>query len=100
LNVTNPENATLLISYPFTNPHGLSKDGNLLFVCDGKDGLKLLDAANPLNITPITTISDLDTYDVIAINKTAIVSAKEGLYLVDYANPAKAQIVGQLTISH
>jgi hypothetical protein len=100
LDVTNPGNATLLKSYPFTNPHGLTKDGNLLFICDGKDGLKLLNASDPLNITPITTIGGLDTYDVIALSNTAIVSAKGGLYLVDYANPANAQIVGQLTITH
>ncbi len=99
LDVTDPANATLVKSYPFTNPHGLAKDGNLLFICDGKDGLKLLNATDPLNITPITTIGSLDTYDVIAINKTAIVSAKGGLYLVNYANPAAAQIVGQLTIT-
>ena len=33
-----------------TNPHGLTKDNNLLFICDGKDGLKMYDAADPLNI--------------------------------------------------
>ena len=100
LDVSNPANATLLKSYPFTNPHGLSKDGNTLFICDGKDGLKLLNAADPLNITPITTIGGFETYDVIALNNTAIVSAKEGLYLINYTNPASAQIVGQLSINH
>jgi hypothetical protein len=100
LDVTHPENATLLKSYPFTNPHGLAKDGSTLFICDGKDGLKLLNAADPLNITSIITIGGLETYDVIALNNTAIVSAKEGLYLVNYTNPASAQIVGKLTINH
>lgn len=98
LDVTNPANATLIKSYSFTSPHGLAKDGNTLFVCDGTAGLKLLNAGDPLNITPVTTIGGIETYDVIALNKTAIVSAKEGLYLVDYADPAHAQIVGHLTI--
>jgi hypothetical protein len=100
LNVSDPANATLLKSYSFTNPHGLSKDGNTLFICDGTGGLKLLNAADPLNITPITTINGIETYDVIAVNNTAIVSAKGGLYLVNYTNPATAQIIGQLTIKH
>jgi hypothetical protein len=99
LDVTDPANATLLKSYPFTNPHGLAKDGNLLFICDGKDGLKLLNAADPLKIKPITTVGGLETYDVIALNKTAIVSAKGGLYLINYSTPANAQVVGQLTIN-
>lgn len=99
LDIKNPENATLLKSYSFTNPHGLAKDGNLLLVCDGKDGLKLLNDANPLDITSIKTIGGMDTYDVIALNNIAIVSAKEGLYLVDYTTPANAQIVGHLSIN-
>jgi len=99
LDVNNPANATLLKSYSFTNPHGLAKDGNLLLVCDGKDGLKLLNDANPLDITAIKTISGMDTYDVIALNNIAIVSAKEGLYLVDYTTPTNAQIVGHLSIN-
>ena len=37
---------SLVKIYPMTNPHGLSKDGNLLFVCDGKDGLKIYDASH------------------------------------------------------
>ena len=100
LNVADPANTTLLKSYPFTNPHGLAKDGTTLFVCDGRDGLKLLNAADPLNIKPIKTVGGIETYDVIALNNTAIVSAKTGLYLVDYSDPAAARIVGHLTINH
>lgn len=99
LDVKHPENTTLLKSYPFTNPHGLAKDDNVLFICDGRDGLKLLNAADPLHLTPIKTISGFETFDVIAVDKTAIVSAKGGLYLVNYANPGAAQIVGQLSIN-
>lgn len=99
INIADPANAVLVKSYPFTNPHGLAKNGNLLFICDGRDGLKLLNAADPLNLTPIATIGDMETYDVIALNNTAIVSAKEGLYLVDYTTPASAHIVGHLTLN-
>ena len=100
IDVTDPANATLVKSYAFTNPHGLAKDGNTLFICDGRDGLKLLNAADPLNITPITAIGGMETFDVIALDNTAIVSAKEGLYLVDYTNPSNAKIVGHLTINN
>ena len=31
-------------SYALTHPIGLSKDGNNLFICDGKDGLKIYNA--------------------------------------------------------
>ena len=99
LNVTDPANASLLKIYPLTNPQGLSKDGNTLFICDGADGLKLFNAADQLNIQLFATVSGMETYDVIAFNNTAIVSAKDGLYLVDYSNAASAHIAGKILIS-
>ena len=39
-----------LISYPLVNPHGLGKNGDLLFICDGSAGLKVFDASDPLKI--------------------------------------------------
>ncbi|HXS56492.1 MAG TPA: hypothetical protein VN726_10240, partial [Hanamia sp.] len=43
-------NPTLVKAYPFTNPHGLSKDGKILFICDGADGLKIYNASNVSDI--------------------------------------------------
>ena len=69
-----------------TNPHGLSKDGDLLFICDGNDGLKVYNAANRNSISLIKHITGLSTYDVIAWNDVAIVSATDGLYQYDYSD--------------
>jgi hypothetical protein len=74
--------------YPMTNPHGLAKDNNLLFICDGRDGLKMYDATDPLNILLRKTISGIETYDAIAWNNNLLVVAKDGLYQYDYSNPA------------
>lgn len=99
LDVTNVMAPRLLKTYAFTEPAGLAKDGNLLFICDGKDGLKIVDATTPTAISPIRTIPGLETYDVIAQNGIAITSAKDGLYLVDYKNPALARITGKITLN-
>lgn len=80
-------NPTLMKVYKLTNPHGLSKDGKYLFICDGKDGLKIFDASDVMNIAMIKQIGNMETYDVIAMNKVALVVAKDGLYQFSYANP-------------
>ncbi|HXL56499.1 MAG TPA: hypothetical protein VN958_09595, partial [Chitinophagaceae bacterium] len=67
-------------------PHGLSKDGNLLFICDGNDGLKIYDASNPQDIRLKQHIKELETYDVITTNNIAIVVATDGLYQFDYSD--------------
>ncbi len=42
INIMNLESPTLVMSYPMANPHGLGKHGDLLFICDGNSGLKIL----------------------------------------------------------
>lgn len=93
--ITNP---VLEKVYPMTNPHGLSKDGNLLFICDGKAGLKLYDASDAKDLKMIRTIENIETYDVIAYNKIALVVAKDGLYQYNYSNPSDLRLMSRLGI--
>lgn len=92
-------NPTLVKSYPFTNPHGLSKDGNVLFICDGSDGLKIYDAADVNNLQLIRQFSNIETYDVIAYNHIALVVAKDGLYQYDYADLNNIHLISKIGIS-
>ena len=77
---------TLVKSYPLTNPRGLSKDGNTLFICDGAEGIKVYDATDVKNVKLITQVKGFESNDVIAYNGVAIVVAKEGLRQYDYSN--------------
>jgi hypothetical protein len=86
LDISNIFQPSLIRTYPMTNPHGLSKDGNLLFICDGNEGLKIYNAATANSITLLKQISGPNTYDVIAWNNVAIVSATDGLYQYDYSD--------------
>ena len=95
--ITNP---SLTKTYHLTNPQGLSKDGNILVICDGADGLKLFDAKDPLDIKQLSTVSMAETYDVICYNKIAIVSAKDGLYQYDYSNASNPKQLSKLVIQH
>ncbi len=94
-NLTDPQ---LLKSYDFTNPHGLSKDGNLLFICDGNAGLKVYDASDVMNLQLIKQISNLETYDVVAYNNIALVVAKDGLYQYDYSNLNEIRLLSKIGI--
>ncbi len=96
LNITNVNTPYLVKTYPMTNPHGLSKDDNTLFICDGKGGLKVYNASNPSNLQLIKTISGIETYDVIAFDNIALVVAKDGLYQYDYANLNAIQLISKI----
>jgi hypothetical protein len=87
----------LLKSYPFTNPHGLSKDGDILLICDGRDGLKTNDASDPNNIKLLSTVEMAETFDVIAWNGLALVVATDGLYQYEYSNPSAPKLISKIT---
>lgn len=91
-------NSELVKTYSMTSPHGLSKDGNLLFICDGTDGLKVYDAADVMNIQLVKQINNLETYDVIASGNIALVVAVDGLYQFDYSNINNIHFLSKLSI--
>ncbi|MGN6540389.1 MAG: LVIVD repeat-containing protein [Ginsengibacter sp.] len=95
-NITDPK---LIKVYPFTNPHGLCKDGNLLFICDGSDGLKIYNATDVNNLKPVKQVSGIETYDVIAYNNIALVVAKDGLYQYDYSDIINIHLISRTGIS-
>lgn len=100
LNISNIQTPQLIKTYILTNPRGLSKDGDLLFICDGNDGLKVFNAANPLDISLIRQFVMPEANDVIAFNNTALVIAKDGLYQYDYTNPAGIKLVSKIPVQN
>lgn len=99
VNISNLSAPSLVKTYPLSSPKGLSKDGNILMICDGKEGLKLFNAASPLTISLLKTVDGFEGTDVIAYNGIAIVTAKDGLYCIRYTNPEQAFIAGKISIN-
>ena len=88
INIRNLSAPYLVKSYTLSNPRGLSKDGTLLFICDGNDGLKVFDAADINNLKLIKQFKGFESFDVIAYNKIAMVVEKSGIRQFDYSNPS------------
>ena len=75
----------LVKTYQLTKPTGLCKDGDLLFICDG-DAVKIYNAAYPAGLQFQQQIASKEPYDIIAVNKKALVVNSEGLYQYDYSD--------------
>lgn len=98
LDITNLSAPILLKSYPLKNPHGLSKNGSLLFICDGAEGLKVFNASKADDIKLVKTIGGLETYDVITDNNIAMVVAKDGLYQYSFTNEGVVSFLSKISI--
>jgi hypothetical protein len=100
VDITNLSNPSLVKTYQMTNPHGLSKDGNTLIICDGRDGLKFYNASDVRNISLQKQITGLNTYDVIAFNGWALVVAKDGLYQYDYSSLSNVNLLSKMNVKN
>ena len=98
LDITNINSPVLKKTYPMSNPHGLSKDGNTLIICDGKAGLKFYNAADVNDLKLVTTISSGETFDVIAMNGWALVVSGDGLYQYDYSSLNNIRLLSKLAV--
>jgi exopolysaccharide biosynthesis protein len=96
IDIKDVANPVDVMSYALTHPIGLSKDGNILLICDGKDGLKIYNAANVNSLQLIKHLNDAIDYDVIAQNGIAIVVASNGIYQYDYTDLANIHLISKL----
>jgi hypothetical protein len=101
IDISNPSRPQKVRTYPMTNPHGLGIDNGLLFICDGRDGLKAFDASNPRNIKQVAHFSNIQTYDVIPDNhrKILIMVGGNKITQYDYRDPFKLTELSVLDLS-
>lgn len=86
INVKDLNNPVPVKTYAMTKPMGLTKDGDLLFVCD-KGGVKVFDARNPAALTLRTTLLAEDAYEAMAYNNRLLVTGSRGIYQYDITRP-------------
>jgi hypothetical protein len=64
------------------------------------DGLKVYDAADVNNLQLLTQVNGMETFDVIAFNKVALVVARDGLYQYDYSNTSALKLLSKISIKN
>jgi hypothetical protein len=97
--LTNPQ---LLHVYEMFNPHGLGKDGDALFICDGEDGLKVYDASDNSKITDnlLAHYQSIQAFDIIPFNKVTMMIGEDGLYQYDYSDLSDIKFLSHIIISN
>jgi len=86
LNIQDLANPVLAKTFPMTKPTGLSKDGNLLFVCDSP-GVKVFDASQPDSLELRNSLDVGNAYDVITTGHRLVTISDRGIYQFDYSRP-------------
>lgn len=87
LDVSNINNPKLVSSYfDVETPYGLGIKDDVLYVCQNRSGLLLLDVSDRTDPQPIKTLS-INAYDVIINGNTMILVGDDGLAQYDITTP-------------
>ena len=92
------ENPIQITQVAMNNPRGLSVDGNLLFVCDGNQGLVVFDVTDRTNPVVLTREMGFEANDVIAQNDVALVVSPDGIRQFDYTDPTSLTELSNLAL--
>lgn len=98
VDISNLREPRAVSTYLMYNPHGLGIDGMSLFVTEGEQGLKIIDASDPFNLVFRFEINSFHGYDVIPNNGHLIVIGKDGLYQYDYSNPDDMTFLSKISV--
>jgi hypothetical protein len=85
VDISNPSAPRKVSTNKLGHPHGLAVDNGIVFVCDGQNGLKVLDASNPRHVSRIKTYDDISTtYDIINIPEKKLLILVGGEQVIQY----------------
>lgn len=88
-----------IATYPMANPHGLGIDDSTLFVSEGDKGLKIMNAANPLDIKLLRHIQDIRATDVIPLDGVLMVTGKDAIRQYDYSDISDVRLLSTITVT-
>jgi hypothetical protein len=93
IDISDLRNPRLIKEYQMREPYGLGIDNNILFICEGENGLVVYNAEDPLMIArnKIADFPGIHAYDVIPVNGVLLMIGLDGLYQYDYSDPANIE---------
>jgi len=97
VDISNIENPELEVIYPMDGPYGLGIKDNMLFICDGASGLRVFDKSDAPNITALSHIDVMVTYDVIPMQEQLLMIGDGVLYQYEYLEN-DIKLISQLSL--
>lgn len=98
LNISNLSNPRFLNSVPMINPHGLGVNGNVLFVTEGDEGLRVFDRTDPTEPQLLKFMTNVPAFDVIPLDETVIVTGKDGVYQFAYTQQGDLEQLSKIAV--
>lgn len=86
VNITDLNNPVLVKSYAMDNPYGLGIKNDLLFICDGKSGMKVYDKSKVEELQLLDHFENINTFDVVPLEDHLLMIGEDVLYQYAYTD--------------
>ncbi len=96
--LTQIESPELVAEYEMFAPKGVGIDGDILFLCDDIEGLKIFNVADPREIQIIAQFDNFTAFDVIPLNGLLLVVATDNIYQFDYTDLNNIRLISNIPI--
>lgn len=98
VDISDPAKPLMVGSQRMDSPYGLGVSGNKLFVCEGDNGLRMMDVTDPKVPIQKLFLQEIPSYDVIVRNNHLIVTGKQGLYQYKYDDSDSLEYLSKIPV--
>lgn len=99
INISDITRPVLTYQMPMPHPQGLAINERTLFVCNGDQGLTVLDVNNPYAPVLLKEYRDYNGYDVIFTSRSLMMIGSDGLVQYDATDPANLRQLSIIPVS-
>jgi hypothetical protein len=100
VDVSDLTNPWLIKSFEMHNPHGLSKLGDALYICENTQGVKVFDASSAGRVGErlLARMPGFQAYDIITLagRELALVIGEDGFFQFDISEPKKPELLSEI----
>ncbi|MCK9447691.1 MAG: hypothetical protein M0Q41_01810 [Bacteroidales bacterium] len=99
--ITNIQNISLLASFSMEGISALETDDENLFICVGKEGLKVFNRTSPIELEKylIAELKDIAALRAMRFDDILLVVGMDGIYQYDFSTPSDIQLLSRIALS-
>ncbi|TDE17245.1 LVIVD repeat-containing protein [Dyadobacter psychrotolerans] len=98
IDISKPSEPVLVNSQVMDSPYGLGVSNNMLFVCEGEKGFRIMDITNPKLPFGKQYFKDLPSYDVIVRNNQLIITGAKGLFQYQFDDQNNMELLSKIPV--
>lgn len=103
IDISDLSSPSLLTTYRMSNPHGLGIRNDVLFICEGEEGLKVFDTSKirsreSTSLPLIAHFQNIHAFDVIPLFDILLMIGDDGFYQYDYSDLENIRLMSVIPV--